>query len=93
MLRRDSSIGVATSSRAGVQFPAGEKESSLLHSIQTGCEDHSASYPVDNGGGGAFAWVKRPGREVDHSPLPTYEVKNGGAIPQFHLHFHGVVRN
>jgi hypothetical protein len=26
--------------------------------------------------------VKRPGREVDHSPPASAEVKNSGAIPQ-----------
>jgi hypothetical protein len=28
--------------------------------------------------------VKRPGREADHTPPSSVEVKNGGAIPPFH---------
>jgi hypothetical protein len=30
-----------------------------------------------------FSGIKRPGREVDHSPPSNAEVKNGGAIPPF----------
>jgi hypothetical protein len=31
-------------------------------------------------------WVTRPGREADHSPLPSTEVKNGGFTqPQSHI--------
>jgi hypothetical protein len=30
--------------------------------------------------GGSFDGVKRPGRQTNYSPLPTAEVKNGGAI-------------
>jgi hypothetical protein len=37
--------------------------------------------------------AKRPGREADHSPPPSAEVKNGGAAPPFPIHFHGVVLN
>jgi hypothetical protein len=32
-----------------------------------------ASYPMDTGG--AFPGVNRPGREADHSPPPSAEVK------------------
>jgi hypothetical protein len=28
-----------------------------------------------------YPGVKRPAREADHSPPPTGEVKNGGAVP------------
>jgi hypothetical protein len=31
--------------------------------------------------GGNSLGVKRPGREADHSPPSSTEVKNGGAIP------------
>jgi hypothetical protein len=35
---------------AGVQFPAGERDFSLLHSVQTGSEDHPPSYPMGTEG-------------------------------------------
>jgi hypothetical protein len=50
----------------------------FLHSVQTGSEAHSASYPVDTEG--SFPGVKRPGREADHSPPSSADVKNGGAL-------------
>jgi hypothetical protein len=31
--------------------------------------------------GALSSWVKRPGRETDHSPPSSAEVRNGGAIP------------
>jgi hypothetical protein len=31
--------------------------------------------PLSNGYGGSFSEVKRPGREADHSPLTSAEVK------------------
>jgi hypothetical protein len=34
--------------------------------------------------------IKRPGREADHSPPSTAEVKNGGTIPP---RLHGIVLN
>jgi hypothetical protein len=52
---------------------------SLLHSVQTDSGAHPASYPV--GTVGSFPGLKRPGREVDRSPLSSAEVKKGGAIP------------
>jgi hypothetical protein len=51
----------------------------LLHSIQTGSEANTFSYPM--GTRGSFLGAKRPGREVDHSPPFNSEVKNGGATP------------
>jgi hypothetical protein len=37
--------------------------------------------------------VKRPRREVDHSPSSSVEVKNGRSIPPLLHTFHGVVLN
>jgi hypothetical protein len=37
------------------------------------------------------AGVKRPGREDDHSPPSSAEVKNGGAIPPLPIRLHGMV--
>jgi hypothetical protein len=52
---------------------------------------YSASYPMSPGS--SFFGVKRPGRETDHSPPSSAEVKNGGAIPPLPLRLHGVVLN
>jgi hypothetical protein len=46
---------------------------SLLHIVQTGSGAHSASYPMGNGG--SFPGVKWQGREADHSPPTSAEVK------------------
>jgi hypothetical protein len=46
---------------------------SLLHVVQTGSGAHPA-YLMGNGG--SFPGVKRPGREADHSPPTSAEVKN-----------------
>jgi hypothetical protein len=50
------------------------KEFSVLHVVQTGSETHPASYPMVPG----FLppWVKWQGREADHSPPASAEVKN-----------------
>jgi hypothetical protein len=40
----------------------------------TGSRAHIASYPM--GTGGSFPEIKRPGREADHSPPASAEVKN-----------------
>jgi hypothetical protein len=56
-----------------VRFPA-VQDLSLLHVVQTGSGTHPASNPM--GTGGSFPGVKRPGREVDHSPPSSAEVKN-----------------
>jgi hypothetical protein len=37
--------------------------------------------------------VKRQGREADHSPPSSAEVKNGGALSQFSKYLHGIVLN
>jgi hypothetical protein len=55
--------------------PAGAKDFSLFHSVQTGSGYHPASYPM--GTGGSF----HEGNETDHSPPSSAEVKNDGAIP------------
>jgi hypothetical protein len=59
-------------------FPA-EQDFFLLHVVQTGSRAHPASYPMVTGG--SFLVSKRPGREADHSPSSSAEVKNCGTIP------------
>jgi hypothetical protein len=49
------------------------------HCVQTGSEDHSASYPM--GTGNSFPGVKRQRREADHSPPSSADVSNGGDTP------------
>jgi hypothetical protein len=39
----------------------------------------------------SFAGVKPHGREADHSPPSSTEVKNGRAIPPLHIRLQGVV--
>jgi hypothetical protein len=46
---------------------------SLLHIVQTGSGVHPTSYKM--GTGGSFLGVKRQGREVDHSPPTSAEIK------------------
>jgi hypothetical protein len=50
-----------------------DQEFLLLLVIQTGSGVHPTSYPM--GTGGSFPGVKRPGREADHWPPASAEVK------------------
>jgi hypothetical protein len=45
----------------------------LLHVVQTGSGAHPGSNPMDTGD--FFPWVKRQGREDDHSSPASAEVK------------------
>jgi hypothetical protein len=45
----------------------------IFHVVHTGSVVHPTSYPM--GTGGSFPGVKRQGRETDHSPPVTAEVK------------------
>jgi hypothetical protein len=76
---------------ARVRFPAGVRDFSLLHSIQTSSEAHPSYYPV--GTRGSFPGVKWPGREADNLLPTNAKVKNGGAIPPLPTCLHGVVLN
>jgi hypothetical protein len=84
-LSRDRSVGIALSYRlddrgSRVQFPAGTGNFSLHH-IQNGSGAHPASYPT--GTRAPCLGVKRPGREADHSPPSSAEVKEWVGL---HLH-------
>jgi hypothetical protein len=64
-----------------------EGVSSLLHRFQTSYEASPASYPI--GTGSFFPGVKQPGREADHSPPSSAEVKNPSSytsVPPIRLH-------
>jgi hypothetical protein len=74
---------------AGVRLPAGTRNFSLLHSVQTGCRSHASSCRM--GVGSVFPWVKWPWRETVH-PIPSgAEVKNGGAINPLPISLQGVM--
>jgi hypothetical protein len=60
-------------------------------SLQNGSGAHPVSYPMGTGGALSLG-VKRPGREADHSPPSSAEVKNAWnytSTPPIRLH--GVV--
>jgi hypothetical protein len=57
-----------------VLFPAGVKNFYLFQSVQTCSLAHPSSSSANKSG--SFLGVKRPGREVDHSPLSSDEAKN-----------------
>jgi hypothetical protein len=50
----------------------------LGSSVQTGSGVHQVSYPMDTGA--LSPGVKWPGRDADHSPPSSAEVKKGGAL-------------
>jgi hypothetical protein len=72
MLRsRDSAVGIATGhglddGRVAVRVPVGSR---IFHVVQTS-SGVNPTYP-----GALFPGVKRPGREADHSPPASAEVK------------------
>jgi hypothetical protein len=90
LLSRNSSVGIATGWMAGVRFPGGSKffSSQLpdrlwgLHSCLSNWYE-GAFYPV----------VRRPGRETDHSPTSSAEVKNGGVYLHSPIYFNDIMLN
>jgi hypothetical protein len=65
---------LATDRTAGVRSPTGAEDFPSNLCVQTGCEAHPASCTV--GTGGSFPGGKaRPGRDADHSPPASAEVK------------------
>jgi hypothetical protein len=76
---RDSSVGTvkATGWTTGVSFPAWPRDSSLLHSVQTGSE--ATQPPIQWVSGALSSGIKQLGREADHSPPHSAD----GALPRF----------
>jgi hypothetical protein len=73
MGRPGSSVGIAT--RYGMDGPEIESRwegARFSAPVQTGLEDHPASYTL---GSGSFTGVKRPGRGVTTQPQSSTEVK------------------
>jgi hypothetical protein len=61
------------SRNSSVAIAGGAGNFSLHHRVQNGSGAHPASYPMCTRG--SFLGVKRPGREADHSPPSSAEVK------------------
>jgi hypothetical protein len=71
----------------GVRVPEGVGSFSLHHHVQTGSGAHSASYPM--GTRALSLGIQRPGREADHTPTSSAEVKNAWSYtstPPISLH-------
>jgi hypothetical protein len=65
---------LTTGWKIGVRSPTGAEDFSSSPCVQTGSGAHPASYPIDTGG--PFPGGKaRPGRDADHSPPSSAEVK------------------
>jgi hypothetical protein len=79
-MKYDSSVGVATGWTAGVRFPAGARPFSSPQSPDELWGPPSLLYNGYPGRFGRGGGVKRPGREADHAPPYSAEVKNGGTI-------------
>jgi hypothetical protein len=79
--------------RAGwseVRVPAVAGNFSLHHRVQNGSEALPSSYPM--GTGALSLGVKRPGREANHSPPSSAEVKNAWSCTSTPpICLHGVV--
>jgi hypothetical protein len=74
----DSSVGIALGYRlddqgSSVHFLVGAENFSLHHCVQKGSGAHPASYPMSTRA--LSLEVKQPGREADHSPPSSSEVK------------------
>jgi hypothetical protein len=67
-----SVVGITTGYRLDVRVAVGSRMT-FLHIVQTCTEVHITSYPM--GTEGSFSGVKRQGREADHSPPTSAEVK------------------
>jgi hypothetical protein len=75
---RDSSVGIELGygldeRGSRVRFPAGAGNFSLHHRVQNG--PGPTQPPIQWVPGALSLWVKRPGREADHSPPSSADVK------------------
>ena len=85
--RKDILVGIATRLRTGwfrVLVPRGANYSSLPQNNHTTSGVHPASYSM--GARDSFVGVKRPGREVDHSPPSSAGLTNDGSYTSNPLH-------
>jgi hypothetical protein len=94
-MSRDSPLGIALGyglddGDSMVRFLAGAENFSVHHRVQNGSGVHPASYPMGNRG--SFPGGKEPGRETDHSPPSSAEVKEWVELylhSPMHLHDRG----
>jgi hypothetical protein len=74
----DTSIGIATDWSAWGSIPA--RGEIFLFSIEFRPVVRPAKPPIQFVPGALSPWVKRQGREADHSPPSSTKIKNGGVI-------------
>jgi hypothetical protein len=92
---RDSSVSIALGYwledlGSRIRFPAGAGNFFLHHRVQNGSGAHPASCPM--GTRALFVGVKRLGREADHAPTSSAEVKNAwNYTSTTAIRLHGVV--
>jgi hypothetical protein len=79
-MSRDSSVGIATDHGQDGRGSNPDRVRSFS-SPQRPDRLRGPTSLLSNGYRGLFPGVKRPGREADHSPPTSVEVKNGGSIP------------
>jgi hypothetical protein len=91
-LSQDSSVGIMTNWTARVPFLA-VQDFSLLHIVKNHSGAHPTSYLVFTRALSLGEGVKWQGREADHLPPSSAEVKKGGAIPPLLHMFHGILLN
>jgi hypothetical protein len=77
-MSRDSSVGIATGYGLDDRMIGGWEFFSRHH-VQPSSGAHPDSYPM--GTGALSLEVKRPGRETNHSPPSSAEVKNAWNYP------------
>jgi hypothetical protein len=88
---RDSSVGIATGSTAGFDSRLGQEI--FLYYTASRPALKPTQPPIQWVLGALSLGIKQPGREADHSPPSTVEVKNGGTRSPLPIRFHGVVLN
>jgi hypothetical protein len=79
-MSRDISAGIVTDylQDGRGSIPVKGQRFSPLHNVYIGCGAHAVSYPMCTGA--LSPGIKRQGREANHSPSSSVEVKYGEAI-------------
>jgi hypothetical protein len=85
-----SNSGDSSASRAQVlsSQPPAHNSLNLLNPLL-----RTSRLPLELVSGAVSPGIKRLGRESDHSPLSSIEVRNDGAIPSLPIRLHGVLLN
>jgi hypothetical protein len=94
LLSRDSSVGISTRLRAGRSgFDSWQGHEIFLFSTASIAAMESTRPHIQWVPGALSSGLKRRGRETDHSPPSSAEVKNGWAVLPLPICLHGMVRN